>query len=72
MESMMALISSCNRLARVPEHSPGLMRGLSGGTVHVAGDHLFFHTTGSDGGPGLIAIGYPLRGQYDAGAFAAT
>lgn len=70
MENMMALTSSCNRLARVPEHSPGLMRGLSGGAVHVAGDHLFFHTTDDNGGRGLIAIGYPLRGQYDAAAFA--
>ena len=70
MENMMALTFSCNRLARVPEHSPGLMAGLSGGTVHVAGSHLFFHTHETDGTPSLIAIGYPLRGQYDAQTFA--
>ncbi|MDR0238725.1 MAG: TraB/GumN family protein [Deltaproteobacteria bacterium] len=49
----------------MPEHSVAFMKAMSGGEALFRDGFLFF--VGKDW---LIAIGYPLQGNYDAGAFA--
>lgn len=51
--------------ARVPEHSPGLMRALSNGEPIIFGPYLFFAAENW-----LSAIAYPLYGKYDDAEFA--
>ena len=58
------LLSRVPALARVPEHSLPLMRAVSGGTPFVAGSFLFL--TAEDW---LMAIAYPLEGEYSDLAF---
>lgn len=50
--------------ARVPEHSPGLMSALSGGSVFFEGSYMFVAD-----GAWLAAIGYPLTGSYSHSDF---
>lgn len=50
--------------ARVPEHSVPLMEAVSGGGAFTAGDYLFFAAD-----DWLMAIGYPLNGEYDSTTF---
>lgn len=50
--------------ARVPEHSPGLMKAMSGGEPLLIGPYLFFSAANW-----LSAIAYPLYGKYDTGIF---
>lgn len=45
--------------AKVPEHSPGLMRTMSQGSAFCVGEYFFIHDD-----DWLMAIGYPLRGSY--------
>lgn len=45
--------------ARIPEHSPGLMRALSQGDAFCMGEYFFIHDD-----DWLMAIGYPLHGTY--------
>ena len=47
-------------LASVPEHSLPFMEAMSGGKAHVENGYLFF--TGEDW---LMAVAYPLTGEYD-------
>ncbi len=54
-------------LATVPEHSLPFMEAMSGGTAHVENGYLFF--TGDDW---LMAVAYPLTGEYDDTAFDAA
>ena len=56
--------SLAKNIMTVPEHSAAFMKAMSGGEPLTRGDFLFL--TGNDW---LIAIGYPLRGDYDAEAF---
>lgn len=51
-------------LARVPEHSLPLMRGMSEGEPFVIDDYLFFCAN-----DWLMAIAYPLVGRYAEDAF---
>lgn len=53
------------RHARVPEHSTAFMEAMSGGTALRCGAYLFFHAD-----DWLMAIGYPLEGDYHHEAFA--
>lgn len=48
--------------AYVPEHIPGLMRGISGAPSLLIDDHLVFA-----GERWLIFVGYPLDGSFSAG-----
>lgn len=50
--------------AVVPEHSVLFMEAMSGGTHLVCGPYLFFHAE-----DWLVAVGYPLEGEYDPGQF---
>ncbi len=45
--------------ARIPEHSPGLMRAMSQGTPFCIGEYFFIHDD-----DWLMAIAYPLHGTY--------
>lgn len=60
-------IERINSLARVPEHSLALMRAMSGGDPFCCGQYLFFASGGW-----LMAIGYPLRGEYSDESFEAA
>ena len=54
-------------LASVPEHSLPFMEAMSGGKARVENGYLFF--TGEDW---LMAVAYPLTGEYDDDAFEAA
>lgn len=54
-------------LATVPEHSLPFMEAMSGGKARVENGYLFF--TGNDW---LMAVAYPLTGEYDDDAFDAA
>ncbi len=45
--------------AKVPEHSPGLMRAMSQGSAFCIGEYFFIHDD-----DWLMSIAYPLRGAY--------
>lgn len=45
--------------AKIPEHSPGLMRAMSQGTPFCVGEYFFIHDD-----DWLMAIAYPLHGSY--------
>lgn len=45
--------------AKVPEHSPVLMRAMSQGSFFCKGEYFFLHDD-----DWLMAIAYPLRGKY--------
>lgn len=51
-------------ITTVPEHSVAFMRAMSGGKAFYRDDFLFL--AGNDW---LIAVGYPLRGEYDPDRF---
>lgn len=53
--------------ARVPEHSVPLMEAVSGGSAFTLGAYLFFAAD-----DWLMAIGYPLRGDYSPKTFEAA
>lgn len=57
------LAHSCT-LARIPEHSLGLMCAMSQGEAFCIGPYLFFHAENW-----LISIAYPLYGKYDVKKF---
>ncbi|MBD5553365.1 MAG: GNAT family N-acetyltransferase, partial [Desulfovibrio sp.] len=50
--------------ALVPEHSLPLMQAMSGAKPLLIEPYQFFHRD-----DWLLAIGYPLSGQYDNAAF---
>jgi len=50
--------------ATVPEHSVYFMQAISGGKPFIKGRYLFFSA-----GELLLAIGYPVSGEYDPNAF---
>ena len=54
-----------HRIQTVPEHSVAFMKAASGGEALFCDGFLFLF-----GKDWLIAIGYPLQGEYDSGAFA--
>lgn len=54
-------------LAVVPEHSLSFMEAMSGGKARVENGYLFF--TGEDW---LMAVAYPLTGEYEDDAFEAA
>ena len=53
-----------NSITTVPEHSMAFMKAMSGGEALIREDFLFL--TGQDW---LIAVGYPLQGEYDPQVF---
>ncbi len=57
-------LAHIHALARVPEHSAAFMRAMSRGEAFTKGPYLFF--TAEDW---LLAIGYPLEGDFDRAAF---
>ena len=61
------LLARIGELARVPEHSPGLMRAMSQGTPFCVGDYFFVQDE-----DWLMAVAYPLRGVYSHAAFEAA
>lgn len=60
-------MDAINALARVPEHSVHYMRTVSGGEPFTQGPYLFFAA-----GDWLMAIAYPLQGEYSHEGFAAA
>jgi uncharacterized protein YbaP (TraB family) len=50
--------------ATVPEHSVGLMGAMSGGEPFLSGPYLFISASDR-----LLAVGYPLEGDYDPRRF---
>jgi hypothetical protein len=52
------------KITTVPEHSAAFMKAMSGGETLFRDGFLFL-----SGGDWLTAVGYPLQGDYDAGAF---
>ena len=52
-------LASVLEQARVPEHSAPFMQAMSQGTAFLEGEYLFL--TADDW---LMAIGYPLSGEY--------
>jgi uncharacterized protein YbaP (TraB family) len=50
--------------ATVPEHSVAFMRAMSGGEPFLAGSYLFIAAH-----DWLLAVGYPLSGDYSSGEF---
>ncbi|MBQ4567296.1 MAG: TraB/GumN family protein [Desulfovibrio sp.] len=58
------LLARIVQLARVPEHSPGLMQAMSQGMPFCVGDYFFIHDE-----DWLMAVAYPLRGTYSHAAF---
>ena len=57
-------LASVLEQARVPEHSAPFMQAMSQGTAFLAGEYLFL--TADDW---LMAIGYPLSGEYAHDSF---
>lgn len=57
-------VDNLAEFARVPEHSPVLMKALSGGEPLIIGQYLFFSAANW-----LSAIAYPLYGKYDDAVF---
>lgn len=64
---MMSTLANAPDLATVPEHSIPLMKAAAGAEPLIRGDYLFYKAPDA-----LLAIGYPLRGRYNADAFAAA
>lgn len=54
-----ALVRRLIDFARVPEHSPGLMRAMSQGRAFCVGEYFFIHDD-----DWLMAVAYPLHGTY--------
>ena len=57
-------LASVLEQARVPEHSAPFMQAMSQGTAFLEGEYLFL--TADDW---LMAIGYPLSGEYAHDSF---
>ena len=62
-----ALFAHVLACARVPEHSPAFMQAMSGGTFFMLGEYCFLAADNW-----LMALGYPLRGEYAPADFEAA